>query len=274
MKKIFVVVLVLLILVPAIMAKTVDLTVETDYPFRYVVLKMFSANGGNFIGTEYPGKTDLHGTLNGNLTTDSSSLNIVAYVIENGDALVKQEFNNVKVGSKVFLDMSTEEDENIFDDNEQGDDGQDEDNSTEEGANTTLTGEGNTGEDYGEITGAVVDDSSSSVSIIFYYVLGVLLLAGIIGFVVGKMVRTRRTKMGYSDPRDRKMPNVPEPKPVESVGSRGDMTTEARIAEAERKIREAQQELNKMRNQERIKSAEEKLRKDQEELERLRRDEN
>ncbi|NCO11165.1 hypothetical protein CO038_00320 [Candidatus Pacearchaeota archaeon CG_4_9_14_0_2_um_filter_39_13] len=139
-----------------------------------------------------------------------------------------------------------------------------EENVTEEAAelepNVTLGQEDASAD--GEITGqAVTGGPTEGISKIFYYILAVVVLGGIIGFVVGRMIRTRKIKMGLIDAVPTKSKVVKEVDADE-------------LADAERKLMEAQAQINKLRSRDKIKQAEERLQRDRDELEKLRKGQN
>jgi|GEM_PF-2538762 len=110
------------------------------------------------------------------------------------------------------------------------------------------------------ITGNVIADLGD-VSKLFYYVLAVVILGGLLGFVVGRMIKTRKIKMGIIDA-----------SPVK-VKENKDLDYNKELLDAERKLNEAQAQLAKLKSKDKVRQAEERLQRDREELEKLRKGE-
>ncbi len=115
------------------------------------------------------------------------------------------------------------------------------------------------------IAGNVISDEENDggLSKILYWAFGVLILAGIVGFVMGKVIRARRVKLGLASPKESKFKL--------KKGKEEGYEYKKQLEDAEKKLKEAQSEINKVKNQDKIKDAEKKLDKDREDLEKLRR---
>lgn len=108
---------------------------------------------------------------------------------------------------------------------------------------------------------STVEGNKTFIPSVVYYVIGLVFIMGVVIFLVSKMVMRRKNS---SEPREIKVTKLSEM-------NKGPVTLSQEIEEAERKIREAQASINKLKNEEKIKIAEAKMRKDKEELDALKR---
>jgi len=110
-----------------------------------------------------------------------------------------------------------------------------------------------------------------------FYVIAVILIVGVLGFFIYRRIRAgpphvvgpKETKPKKSMKEESSFQNLASAA-VAGSNTTGDMNA---IEVAERKIKEAQAEINKIKNKSRIDAAERKLRDDQEALERLKKGE-
>lgn len=239
----------LFVAVPLVSSMNIEITLESDYPFRSVLIRVLDGSSTE-LDSLYPGKTDINGKLTTNYSTSLAKLGFAVFILENGGVLNNVEFEDMPTNKPIILDIrsSPGEVENISTSNV-----------SEEITNATITD--NIGND--PITAQVVSGSGENfnVPILFYYLMGILLLAGVIGFVVGKRIREKRHSGNISD------------KPAMIVRKEEGSNFSRDLAVAERKLREAQNEINRLKNTDKIKQAEDKLRRDSEELEKLRKGE-
>lgn len=232
-----------------------DITIQTDYAFRSMVIRVLNENS-NIVDSLSGGlKTDINGELKTNYSTSLSELGFIVFIVENGNVLDTEEFDAQPVNEPIVLDMrspagksnnlttesKTESGETLLNDSLEA--GLVAENVT----NATITGQAISGD--------------FEIPSIFYYFIGVLLLAAVIGFVVGRMIMSR------------KIPGKISEKPAMVVRKEEGSEYARELAAAERRLKEAQAEVSRIRSTDRIKQAEEKLKRDAEELERLRKGE-
>ena len=124
---------------------------------------------------------------------------------------------------------------------------------------TIIAEEGNSG-----LTGQVVNSPSKKfkLSPIIYYVIAGFFLVGILLFIVTRSIKKRKSRAKPND-------EIKVRKLSEMTSDR-ETVTNSEIEEAERKIMEAQAQINKLKNQEKIKMLENQMYKNQAELDRLR----
>ncbi|OIO80422.1 hypothetical protein AUJ84_03625 [Candidatus Pacearchaeota archaeon CG1_02_32_132] len=244
-------IILLFVAMPLVSSLNIDINLKSDYSFRSVLIRVLDG-GSNELDSLYPGKTNINGELTTNYSTSLAKIGFSVFILENGEVLNNVEFEEMPTNKPIILDMRADPvdvPENISTSNV-----------SKETTNATIVDEGNL--EDGSITAQAIsgDEKSFSVPILFYYLIGILLLAGVIGFIVGKMIREKRHSGNISD------------KPAMIV-RKEDSGFSRNLAVAERKLRDAQNEINRLKNTDKIKQAEEKLRRDSEELEKLRKGE-
>lgn len=250
--------LVLLSMLPMISALSANITVESDFPLRSLVIRINSPGGGT-LENLYPGKSNLYGNLNLIYETSLPKLDFEVLVVENGEVLETAQFEDQITSEPIKLDLKEREDAKINASNESG---MNETETLEQNLNSTSTLEEETASNDSVTGQAIISNlTDSGVSKMFYYILAIVVLGGIVGFVVGQMIRARKIKMGFADPVSSKS----EVKAQNKVESSEDV-----LADAERKLKEAQTELDKLRSRDKIRQAEERLNRDRDELEKLR----
>ncbi len=116
------------------------------------------------------------------------------------------------------------------------------------------------------ITANVVFDGLKKVPNWIYYVIIGVVIVGIAGFFLTRNGPPHLPRFGHSAEKL----SVTSNSKGKNLSASGNVAyLESQVEEAEKKIREAKQQINKMKNVDKIKEAEEKLKKDQEELEKL-----
>lgn len=256
-KLFFVVGLILLLsLAPIVSAASVRITIKTDYPFRSLILRV-QDSGGNIIESLYPGKVGMQGETSVDYETTQTELAFQVLVVDNGEVLANEKFDSLPTSEPIVLDLREETDE----DSEGGDVvnlGNEEDNETLNGTQAAGTEEA---DENASITGQAIFNAAGDIPLIFYYLLIIIVIGGVIGFFAARMIKARKVKMGLTDPA-----------PVKLKMTKSDYGDDfsRELEDAERKLGEAQDEINRIKGRDKIREAEEKLRKDQEELENLR----
>ncbi len=113
------------------------------------------------------------------------------------------------------------------------------------------------------LSGFAIFGENSKLKKIIFYVLGGIVLALIIFFVIRKIKREKTGEI-----RVKKLSELREEQREEQKGTPGEYY--GILDETQRKLEETQRELNQLKNQDRIKETERKLQQDQEELRKLR----
>ena len=266
-RKIFLwIVILTLLVIPLVVAEfkyEVGVNVDTDTPDRQIVVRFRDVDTGKYFQT-VNGETDGSGRFNYILGTDREELKVVVYWIQNISEFVKpeniismEEAGPFITGETIFATVTEVEEPEVVE--------------TPISANITeqnLTGEVNESEELIEtetsVTGFTLFGDSNTSTIILY-ILGGILLVVIIFFIVRIIIRRRG---------ERVLPEIKVRKLSEWKASMSAHDNKSRaIEEAERKLQEAQAEINRLKNQDKIRSAERKLKEDQEAIERMKRGE-
>lgn len=251
-----------LFVISVVSAEVSEIKVKTA-PRLEVQLVTFDSESVEFVEFEkFTGFSDQYGNITFNFDADSevSNFNIVVYIYDYDKKVASKKFSeNYEPGESISLKLfptgyeiidTPSEDEVIANETL-------ENNVTtnESTISAELLSEGN--KEPG-ITGLVVDKVFNKT--IAYVIIGVFLLAAVVFFVV----RTRKRLLGKKGIIVRKLSELTQNNEEKKDDYQGS------IEEAEKKIKEAQGEINSLRNQSRIREAERKLQQDQADLRRLR----
>lgn len=253
----------LLLLVP--LASAIDTTVKIKtLPFHEVQATPLEANAASFIELDkFRGEADQYGDIEFTFSTTDSTFDMTVFIKWQDKTVISKRFTDgFPVGQELYLEIApagaklleTPETEEIAEENLV----QEEELAAEAAAAVALAEEEEAETTEEEevveeaeagITGlAISSDILGKAKPFVFYVLGAAVLVGVLVFVF--RIR-KRTKL------------------------KADLTSgsanPAIIVDLQNKIREAQKELNMIKNQDKIKEAENKIQKDREELEKLRR---
>ncbi len=110
------------------------------------------------------------------------------------------------------------------------------------------------------ISGAAITGNNNPIKNLWYYLIGGILVAGLLGFLVTRRIISSHNTKGNA---------VVQQKAAIVQGVIGESDIELRIKNAESRIREAQSELKKIREDEKIKTAERKIQQEIDELNKL-----
>jgi len=279
-RKIIFVILGLLIIMPLASAIDAQISVETNRINYGIVIRVIDPQTGNLIGSVYS-NTGPSGTGNATYSTSKGDLTYDVLLVKHGQITQEKEFEampTIKSALLSFRDISTnnsneEETKSI----ELTSNITNETISNETEINNSKTLEENTTENTTEetpekttgITGKVISNDSSNFTIpnATYYIIGIVLIAGLLGFL---LVRRFRKMPGMTIKNTKQKDNEPE--------ERGDI--DDKLRDAEKRIKQAQAEIKelreddeiKKRRQDKIQRAQEKLKEDQEKLKELRDD--
>jgi len=256
----FVLALFLIMLQPAL-ALTSDIKVKT-LPYHEVQLSTFDPDSVSFsLYESFKGESDEYGDILFTFNSAETTFGIVVYIKWNGETVANEKYaERYETGQPVFLEVAPEgariletpEIENKPEINETIEEATNE--TAEETANETAE----LNDSQQGITGLVVSPEglSDSAKRTAYIILISIISLAIIGMFFFRL-RRKIKKINGTDF-----------KPT-SLASREQPDIQL-ITDLESKIKNAQKELNLLKNQSKIKEAEQKLKRDQEELERLR----
>ncbi|MBI3622841.1 hypothetical protein HY212_02035 [Candidatus Pacearchaeota archaeon] len=213
----------------------------------------------------FHGVSDTDGKFSATLNTNNSDkIDIKVWVKKDNQAIATQKFKGYDVGSPINLEVYPEgykKPEPVIN------------TSIEENSTSNETVVNNTNETVNDtqaqgslLTGAAIKEGKSSGKTL-YYIIGAIVLLGIIGFTSAVMLRRRE----YS-PKEIKVRKLSEIQ-KERQEMKGKSAEEYKRAyeAAQKKVEESQKEINKLKNQEKIKQIEDRIAKERDEVNRLRR---
>lgn len=242
-------IIVILFVIPSVAAITSVITVQTKSPLHGVIIRVKSPPSQEIIDSVY-GYTDASGKAVMNYTTSLTRAAFTINVVKEGIVKDTKEIDNVTLTSQLeysFFDEPTTPPVTTPTST-----------STNVTPATTTTTTTQPATETGTITGKVTGSEGSYPAIMWYILVGTLLL-GIAGFFVTRYVRTSKTH------------SSPGPRPptrneiLKSQKTAPSPTMEASLRQAQIKVKQAQEELDKIT---RVREAEQRMQDAARELER------
>lgn len=265
----------LLILIQFTSAVTTSIKVETFSNHDIMVSALRTGQVYNLIES-FHGKSDVSGIFLATLTTDSiDEIDIKVWVKKNNTVIVTKRYDRYPTSSAINLEVypddyikptptvNTSNETDIV--------------ATTNGTvpvNNTVVVENTTetvteASDSGsKLTGATVKEGESSGKTL-YYIIGAIVLLGIIGFTSAVVLRRRDFLSNPKEVRVRKFSEIQRER-QEMKGKSAEEYKRAYEA-AQKKVEESQKEINRLKNQEKIKQIEDRISKERDEVNRLRR---
>ena len=286
-KKIILTIMLLALAISLVSAVDTEIKVKT-LPDHKVFILIYSAGTVSPMIDSFDATSDSNGEVSFVNSVTKSKIDVLVKVTKDGQKIFLEKFEDYETGEPIYIRIDNEKIDGTYTPNE--------DAKAENTTNTTSVEENNTDapiqtnntetieEKTEPISGAVVSEGKNkgtSSTIIYGVIIGLLVVAIAI-FALNKVSssQTIKRKDGVDFPaKSTIMPTNPSyPSSSQSQSSSYTQTPdsfsgdsqEAEMQRVEYKIREAQQELARMKNQERIKAAEAKLEVDRRELEKLR----
>jgi len=243
-KGLLVFILLFLFATPIVSALVVNAEVKTDYPFRFLLVRVLDSDN-SVVDSISPGKTDIKGDKEINFSTSLKEVGFEIYIIEDGATLQEMFFEAQSVNDPFVLDMRENPVEEEIVEEEIIEEEITEEEVVEEEEEVIDN------EDAVEISAlagnVISDDEGFDLSNFFYYIIGFVVLLAIFGFIAGMVINSKkRVKMGL--PKHKLVPNFNK---KHDFGDR-------ELADAESKIREAQAEINRIKNKDKVNEAEER----------------
>ena len=238
-----------LVLLPIVAAVDTDITIKAE-PYQNIVLRVLASGTDDTIETLYPPKTDGGGMTHVNFTSGFRNLNFLALIVKDKQIMDSKKFSDsYAAGKPVYLEFVKEKIQEVV--NITNNESETEKNGTENVPIEENVKAENV-ENNSLVSGDVISEVGGNYSKFVYYVLGGLVGLLIVLFIVKKIYK------GNDSP----VLSKPISKKYKDEGRE--------IQRIEKKIKEAQRELNMIKNNDRIKLAEAKLEADRIELEKLR----
>ena len=200
-------------------------------------------------------QADEYGDVTFEIDTVKKTVNLYVYIKRNGETVAEDKYFGEAVnGQEIYIELvpsgyeliPTPEEEVVINDEENNE------TIIEEIIESPESGAG--------ITGAAIMDTVLSKKVLYSVggVIGVLIIL----WIILKIIKHKKNS-GTGEIKVRKLSEV-NSDPKEKIENKMQM-----IEDAERKIREAQQEIGKLRNEEKIKEIKKKMEEDQKELMKL-----
>ena len=254
-KKTFISLLLLALLISFVSAVDTEIKIKTlaDHKVSIFVYPDDSATSIN----SFHITADSVGSVSVTHSSGHAKIDLLVKVTKDGNKVFLERFEDYIAGNPISIRVDYEEVSGTYDPQAAAKAAAAQNTTVEE--NVTVAQEK---EPSSQITGEVVAASPESSSTAFYFVvvIGILAAIVIVLFVIKRFMPFSQFKFGHSSPSVR---------PSSSPYTANLAAEERRIKEVERKIVDAQKELNVLKGQERIKAAEKRLEMDRRELEKL-----
>lgn len=258
-EKIFIGAIILLLILPLAAAYQTKIDIKTN-PGQLISINVYDSRNDDKLFNTFE-RVDDTGSLVKSVSTGTKEIDVIIVSKDNNNVILgEQELLSHTAGSDILVDFSTtpeanetESDSTITGDVVDGENTEDEETTEEE---PEIIG------DTPSITGAAVEKIKGFFSKTVAYVVGIIVLAAIIGFLV--MLGIKKKRRGGS---------IVTKKLSDLQKERRESEKDREIERAEEKLKEAQQEINRIKNESKIKEAERKMEEDRERLEKLRRGE-
>lgn len=259
-KKTLIFALATLFLISLVMATDTTITIKT-LPDHKVSIFVYGAGELALTDSKH-GTSDSQGMFSYVHSSDKSRIDVLVKITKDAQTVFKEKFEDYEAGKPISIRMDNEEITGEYNPAAKGPENVTNETAIQTSPEVEITEVKTEEESNSEgVTGSTISGIAGlKISTIVYYILGVFFVLVVIFFIMKRSWKYRSTK-SYGNIG----PSVPP-----STLSASSTSDEDNLASLERKIAEAQSELNLMRNQEKIKVAEARLEADKRELERLR----
>ncbi len=259
------------LLIPLISAidTTVKVSTYPNYDLELQFLDPTPASGQSPLIKKFNLNTGTEGELTVTFSTNLDSFDVTAFVLNNGEKIVYERFDANKAGEPIQLILFPGDTQIVRNFVEEVNTT----NTTEETQpveNTTNVSE--TQENSPGITGLTAGEDVGGESIFsnkaIYYIIGLIVL-GVVAFF--GVPRLKQANIFKSDGTGKKTKEIKTVKlsNIKGKDDRVDKEYKKTIEDAEEKIREAQQEIKKLKNVEKIDEIKKRMAKEQDELKKL-----
>jgi len=245
-----------ILLMVSVSAIDTEIKIKTK-PFHEVQVAVAKPVSASFESwANFRNYSDQYGDVNFTFSSDKEVFDLIVYIKKDNEKIMPRQtfYENFPAGDPIYLKIAPEGFEFIETPEEEIEELNEtvELNETESQMNETES----------QITGAVIFGEGGIFSKrVTYYIMGGVLLLGVAAFIFLKF--KKRSKK----PKDIKVTKLSElqAEKKEKIGNQQSV-----IEDAEKKIKEAQEDIRKIKNEDKIKEAKQKLMEDEKELMRLR----
>ena len=273
--------LIVLLVLPMVVAKSTEINVKT-LPYHDVLLVILEPTEQYQLIESINSFSYNEGIAKATHTSEKNEIGIRIIVKSSDQTVFSERFDNYETGKTLYFVLLEDEVSGGYEPfegiNEK--DSESEENTTEESNSTALENnnelEGDVEEtkeeaDSKSVTGQTITENKNKKGLslsdfpkYIYYIIGAVILVGLIGLLVLKSLISGK-------PPHIQFLNFKKDK--SNVPSFNVSSMEKELLKAERKLREAQVEINRLKNRDKIVVAEKKLEEDRKELEKLKRGE-
>ncbi|MBU3907230.1 MAG: hypothetical protein KKA64_03185 [Nanoarchaeota archaeon] len=253
--------LILMIIIPTIIAYKTDIRVKTE-PNQLVDIKIYSSITDDKLAGIFE-RTNSEGVYTTSIQTGEKEINVYIIAKDNKNIILgKIDFESYTAGEPIVIDFTTAgKNETLPEENITANETEQDENTTEViikeneiNGNSQITGKG-----FLDIISNIKSGKSNSI----FYIIGIVLIIGAVGFFITRAVLTRR-----NSPSSFNIVKLSDLKREQKDRKDGDWASNFNLKDVEDKIDSTQKEIEGIKK---IKEAEDKLNKMNEELKRLKR---
>lgn len=270
----------LIVLLSFLMIQTVS-AIDTEIkiktmPYHEVQLTTYDPSATGFEAFEYfKNESDKYGDVKFTFSSNEPEFNIIIYIKWNGETVIQKKYEeSYEAGTPVYIEIAPagykfiETPEETETENEEA-----ETNSTPENTTTPEeTAETNTetSENDNALTGQAIteNEEDSPISPIIWIILAVVVIAVALLFAMKKGLFKHLPTNPY-ETKEYKFTHTKKEANAKEALSVNPHAMEKQLVHAEKRLREAQMEINRLKNNKRIEEAEKKLEEDRNKLQRL-----
>ncbi len=258
------VLVVLLLPIAAALDTKINVRTYTDHKVSIFIYE----NGQLTLLDSHHADSGESGEVSYTYTSSVENLDVSVKITKNGERIMLEKFEDITAGEELFLRVEPDNVLRDYRDLEQAAEAETNEtgNVTEETVVEETNETGNVTEETVEaineeeeetdatITGNAVSGSDGISLTFIYYIVGFIVLVGVVVLIILGIKKWRASATPTSKEKTKQYFSYPKNREIE---------------EAEKKIREAQRELNKIKNEGKIREAEMKLQEDKKNLQRL-----
>lgn len=259
-KNIFFVVLLCSILIMPLALAGTTINVKTISGHKASVIMLGAGDTYEFLDSKHVPTGDT-GEVSIDYAGDRTELDVLVKITKDGEDVVSHRFDGMDATSPMYLQVIPGKISENYKELEEKKAAEEAAKAVPEVVEESVDGEivqegvaeeNSEGDENSKVTGNAISIDSIKIPKNVYYIVG--------GIILAAAILLAGLKMG---------PSVVRAIPRPSVGGYSGGATTKQLADAERRIKEAQAEINKLKNRDKIDAAERKMQKDKEELERL-----
>lgn len=275
------IIIALLLLVVPIASAATDIHVEALSGTTVTISILETSDDYNSVQSFYDLPAGDSGNVSATYDGDLDEFDIAVYVKIGGETAYYERFRGFTSGEPIYLQLPERHDAETPSEGESSD-LEESDTTSEEKTETSSSGgkSADTDEEDKETSSSLTDDTNATTAGVTgyvtasetgaknnytYYIIGAVLLVGLA--IASFSIKSRK-----SSPKQPSNPEASAQKSLPRLSPAPKEDMRSKIEEAERKLREATNDLEKIKKREKIEETEQKLESDRQELERMKAD--